>query len=211
MKSILLLGGGGHCKSILDSLNKLNHYDRIGLIINENIALASQKVPIVGCDEDLKKLFDEGWDSAFISVGGIGNTKIREKLYSYIINIGFNVPSIVDPSAVIASNVQIASGCYIGKNAIVNADSCISECAIINTGAIIEHDCEIGKFSHIAPGAVLCGNVMVGFGTHIGARAVVKQGLKIGNRALIGMGSVVTHEIIDNIKAYGVPCREIKE
>lgn len=209
MESILLLGGGGHCKSVLDSLVKLNRYDRIGIVLNEIDESVNKLAPVVGCDDDLIKLFNAGWDSAFVAVGSIGNTHLRKKLYFDLTNIGFRLPSIVDPSSVLASHVKLGPGCYIGKNAVINEDSTIAECAIINTGAIIEHDCSIDKFVHVAPGTVLCGNVKVGAYSHIGAGSVVKQGLNIGSKTLIGIGSVVTHSIADNLIAYGNPCREI--
>jgi acetyltransferase EpsM len=80
---------------------------------------------------------------------------------------------------------------------------------ILNTACIIEHDCTIGDSSHIAPGAVLAGNVKVGERTFIGANAVKKQGVKIGNDVIVGAGSVVIHDIPNNQKVVGNPCRLI--
>lgn len=211
MKSLLLLGGGGHFKSVVDSVLELGKYSRLGLVVNDSCDLIYQTVSVVGCDDDLERLYRSGWDSAFITVGSVGNTTVRERLYSRLRNIGFDIPSIIDPSAVIAEDVKIGRGCYVGKRSVLNSNSEICDCAIINTGAIVEHDCLVGAFTHIATGAVLCGNVKVGECAHIGAGSVVKQGLNIGNHTLIGMGSVVTHDFGDDITAYGNPCREIQK
>lgn len=211
MKSLLLLGGGGHFKSVVDSILELGIFNKLGLVLNDDSAVAYQSVLVVGCDDDLVQLYRSGWDSAFITVGSVGNTSIREKLYRKLCDIGFDIPSIIDPSAIIADNLKIGRGCYIGKRSVLNSNSEIQDCAIINTGAIVEHDCAIGMFAHIATGAVLCGNVKVGDCTHIGAGSVVKQGVCIGNHTLVGMGSVVTHDLGDNVTAYGNPCREIQK
>lgn len=209
MKSILLIGGGGHCKSVYDSLKRCGGFDRVGLVVND-AAPNSALPPIVGGDCDLKRLYEQGWSDAFIAVGSVGDTSVREKLFALLRSIGFTMPSIIDPTSVIAENVNVGCGCYIGKRAVINAECKIGECAIVNTGAIVEHDCTVGRFSHIAPGAVLCGNVRIGDYTHIGAGASLKQGIAVGSRTLIGLGSVVLRDFSDNVKALGNPCREIE-
>lgn len=204
-KRILLIGGGGHCRSVLDVLMSLNEYTEIGIIDNDS-SVSVLGIPIVGTDDDLPKL-KEVWTDAFITVGSIGATNARRKLYDLIKGIGFVVPSIIDPSAVIAREVTISEGSFIGKCAVINTGSKIGCCAIINTTSTIEHDCTVGDFSHISSGSILCGQVTVGADSHIGAGSVIRQGLTIGNGSLIGIGSVVVKNITDGVTAYGNPCR----
>jgi sugar O-acyltransferase (sialic acid O-acetyltransferase NeuD family) len=209
-KKILLVGGGGHCKSVLDSLLELNEFSEIGIIDKiENKDKLILGVPVVGCDEDLQRLFLKGYEYAFVSVGSIGNPNIRIKLFNLLNGIGFKIPNIIDPSATVSHHVNMEMGIFVGKNAVINAGSTISKGAIINTGTIIEHDCIIGEFVHIAPGTVLSGEVQIGDNTHIGANSVIKQQLKIGSDSIIGMGSIVLGNVRDHIVAYGNPCREV--
>ena len=205
---LLLIGGGGHCKSVLDSVLALQVYDEIGIVDYTNTPVKG--VSVVGQDEDLPNLHKAGWTDAFITVGSIGDTVMRRRLYKMISDIGFTVPAIVDSSAIVAQDVVLAAGCYVGKGAILNAGSNIGKAAIINTGAVIEHDCVIGEFAHISPGAILCGQVIVGENSHIGAGAVVRQQIKIGEDVLVGIGSVVVHDIPNHVKAYGNPCRVVE-
>lgn len=205
-KKLLLIGGGGHCRSILDSVLSMDRYARIG-IVDYNKAASSFGIPVIGTDEDLPRLKDEGWTDAFVSVGSTGQTELRRKLYDKLKEIGFAVPVIADPTSSIARNAETAEGVYIGKRAVVNTGAKTGVCAIINTGSVIEHDCIVGDFVHVSPGAVVCGQVSIGNDSHIGAGAVVRQGIRIGKNALIGIGSVVVKDIPDNVKAYGNPCR----
>ncbi len=207
-KKLLLIGGGGHCKSVLDSVLSLHVYDAIGIVDYTNTPVGG--VPIVGQDEDLPNLLKTGWTDAIITVGSIGDTALRRRLYKMASDVGFDIPAIADPSAVIAQNVVLAAGCYVGKGAILNAGSIIGRAAIINTGAVIEHECVLGEFAHISPGAVLCGQVIVGEDSHIGAAAVVRQQIKIGKGVVVGIGSVVVNNIPDHVKAYGNPCRVVE-
>ena len=207
-KKLLLIGGGGHCRSVLDSVLSLHEYDEIGIVDYTNTSVNG--VPVVGQDEDLPNLHKAGWTDAFITVGSIGDAKLRRRLYEMVSDIGFAVPVIEDPSAIIAKDVILAAGCYVGKGAILNAGSSIGKAAIINSGAVIEHDCVIDEFAHISPGTVLCGQVVVGVNSHIGAGAVVRQQIKIGKDVLVGIGSVVVDDIPDHVKAYGNPCRVVE-
>jgi sugar O-acyltransferase (sialic acid O-acetyltransferase NeuD family) len=210
-KKILLVGGGGHCKSVLDSLLKSTHYSDIGIIDKrDNIGKKILNVPIIGCDEELPMLYQEGFKDAFVTVGSIGNPKLRIKLFYYLEKIGFNIPNIIDLTAIISDHAKFEKGIYIGKNVVINAGTFIQKGAIINTSTIIEHDCVIEEFSHIAPGTVLCGEVRVGENTHIGAKSVIRQQIMIGTNTIIGMGSTVITNIGNDVVAYGNPCKEVK-
>ena len=207
MKGILLIGGGGHCASVADTLLKLNIYNRIGIVINEVSQPMFGTIPVVGCDEDLMRLHDQGYEDAFITVGSIGNIDLRRKLANLAIDIGFSIPCIVDPSAAVSDSASLERGVFVGKNAVINARSIIKDFAIINTAAVIEHDCKVGKFVHVSPSATLCGGVEVGADSHIGAASVIMQYLKIGSNSMVGMGSVVIKDVADNVTVFGNPAR----
>lgn len=208
-KKILLLGGGGHCRSVLDCLMLLEDYSEIGIIDYDKSASALG-VDVIGTDYDLPRLLQEGWHEAFITVGSVGCTTLRRRLFSLITELGFTIPSIIDPTAIITRETTIGKGTFVGKHAIVNTGSIIGNCVIINTGAIIEHDCQIDDFAHISPGVTLCGKVTVGKDTHIGAGSVVRQGITIGNNTIVGAGSVVVKNIPSEVQAYGNPCRVVE-
>jgi sugar O-acyltransferase (sialic acid O-acetyltransferase NeuD family) len=209
-KKLLLIGGGGHCKTVIEAAETMNYYDQIEIVdmpdkIGENIL----GYRINKSDDELIELWNCGFADAFISLGSIGNPIKRIKTYQKIKSIGFNIPIIKHTSAEISSYATIKEGTLIGKNVIINADTKVGVCAILNTGCIIEHDCIVGDFSHIAPASVLSGNVAIGKETHIGANTVIRQGIKIGSRSIIGIGSVVVENIEDSFLAYGNPCRKV--
>lgn len=207
-KKILLVGGGGHCKSVLDSLLETKEFSEIGIIDKkEFFGKEILGVPIIGSDNDLPRLYQEGFSYAFVSVGSIGNPTLRIKLFKILEEIGFEIPNIVDKTAIISHYASLDKGIFVGKNAVINAGAFINKGVIINTFALIEHDCTIEEFSHIAPGSVLCGEVQIGAKTHIGANSSIMQQVKIGSNSIIGMGSVVLKDIDHNVTAYGNPCK----
>lgn len=211
-KKLLLIGAGGHCASVIDSLMQNNDFDSISLVDRSLTAgTIFMGFEVLGGDDKLATLKDEGYTHAFITVGSIKDTTIRERIYSRIKGSGFLIPVIIDPTAIVSKNTVISEGVFIGKNVVINTMVSIDSCAIINTSSTIEHNCHIGKFSHIAPGSVLCGDVSVGDFTHIGASSVVRQSIKIGNHVLVGLGSVVISDMNDFSIVYGNPAKEAKK
>ncbi len=207
-KKIVLIGGGGHCRSVADCLVSLEIYDEIGIVEKEAGAGSGvQGIDIIGMDADLQRLFDEGWRYAFVTIGSVGNTLGRRKILQNLKEIGFEIPNIIDRTAVIGKDVILGEGIFVGKNAVINAGTTIGDCAIINTGAVVEHDCKIGDFAHISSGAVLCGEVNIGDDTHVGAGTVIRQQIKVGSKVLLGIGSVVVKNVPDSVTGYGNPCK----
>ena len=111
--------------------------------------------------------------------------------------IGFNLPVICDPTAIVASDVTIGEGTFIGKGVILNSESKIGKTCIINTGAIVEHNCQVGDFAHVSVGTVLCGEVSVGRAAFIGANATVIQGRKVGDGCIVAAGEVIRKNVMN--------------
>ena len=149
-RKILLIGNGGHSKTVIDSILASNMYCKIGIVEKEYVEVSSDRITYVGTDDDLPLLYDKGWTDAFDSVGSVGDTRIRKRLYDSLKKYNFRIPSVIDSSSVVSENVVIGEGVYIGKRSVVNSGTIIENCAIINTGAIVEHDCFVGQFAHVS-------------------------------------------------------------
>ena len=210
-RKILLVGAGGHCKVILDLLLSGKEYKIAGIIdLKERLKDNIFGISVIGTDRDLPRFYKSGIKYCFISVGSIGDARVRVKLYSFAKKIGFIFPNLISPDALVSSRSCLGAGNYIAPGVIINAGARIGNNCIINTGAIVEHDCRIGDFAHLSPGAVLGGGVSIGDYSHIGAGSVVIQNVKIAEKAVIGAGSVVTRNVPEGVVAYGNPCKERK-
>lgn len=210
MKDLILIGGGGHCRSILDSIKDNEEFNIIGILDSyKKIGEVINGIEIIGRIEDAERLYKKGIKNVFIAIGSVGDTSLREELYNKLKKIGFEFPILKDKSVIQSSNISIGEGTFIGKGVIINTDTYIGKNCIINTGTTIEHDCKIGDFVHLAPQCTLSGGVMIGNRSHIGTSATIIQYKKIGESTIIGAGSVVVSDIGDNRKAYGVPCKEV--
>jgi len=207
MKKLLLLGAGGHFRSVLDSV-KLDDFDNISLIDTPNrLGHVTHGLAVVGTDDDLPFLYNEGYQYAFITIGSDGRTVRRAALYEKLQKIGFTVPAIIDRTAIVSSEAVVMEGAFVGKGCILNSGVQVGECCIVNTGSIIEHDSVIRDFAHIAPGCCLAGGVYVGKNTHIGMASCILQTITVGSDSIIGAGSIVTRDIPSGVVAFGTPCK----
>ncbi len=198
MEKIIILGKGGHAGSLTDIIERENKYEIAGYVVNDiSGELENEIYPVIGSDLDLGRIFESGIRNAAIGVGYLGKSDLREKLWDKLKKIGFLLPIICDPSAILAERTKLGEGTIIGKGAIVNTNVSVGKMCIINTGVIIEHDCVIEDFSHVSVGSVLCGNVVVGKSSFVGANSTVIQGINIGNRCIIGAGTTVRKNVED--------------
>lgn len=205
---MVFCGAGGHLSSVLSSAKILNKFEIVGYCdINDK---NRSDLTYLGNDECLLDLKNKGIENAFVSIGSVGDSSIRENVYAKINSLGFISPSIIDKSAIV-DTTNIGKNVFIGKSAVVNANAQIGNMAIINTGSIIEHDTKIGDFVHIAPNSTICGGAVVGSFSHIGAGSTIIQNITIGKNCIIGAGSVVVKDIPDNSVAYGNPCRVVRK
>ncbi len=202
---LVLIGGGGHCKSVIDTAKRLSRFDEI--VVTDPIISIGESIlgcKVVGSDDSLGMLREIGFDYAFITVGCVNVSSTREKLVDKAKVFGFKFPTIVDPSSVVSESAFIGEGAFLGKNVIINAGSTIGRHSIVNSGSIIEHDCEVGDFSHVSVGTIICGDVIIGENSMIGAGSTIIQSVRIGNHVLIGANSTVLTNVPDNAKEYGV-------
>lgn len=202
MQKIVLIGSGGHAKSVVDTLERIDDMEIAGFIdYKEDVLYRGYK--ILGSDKELSYVYENGIKNAFICIGFLGHSNLRNSIYKKVKSNYFELPSIIDPSCILAKDVFIGEGSFVGKRAIINSASNVGKMCIVNTNAVIEHGCTINDFSHISVSATICGDVTIGYNTMIGANATVIQGIKIGNNAIIGAGTTVLSDIGDNEIYYG--------
>ena len=201
----IVLGAGGHAKVALDIL-KLNKKNIYGLtdanILKDSMCMG---YPIIGTDEELERLIKSGVKNAVMGIGHVGDVTIRDRVYLYAKQLGFEFPNIIHPRAIVAENVMLGKGNLISAQAILNPEACIGTLCIINTASVIEHDVCIGDGVHVAPHATVLGMVNIGDNSFIGAGSVILQGVTVGRNCIIGAGTVVLNDVPDNSVVVGNP------
>ena len=192
MRNIVLIGGGGHCKSVIDVIEQEGRFEIVGIVERpdflETDVLGYQ---IIGNDSDLVDLAKK-YKYALITVGQIKSPSLRIKLFDLATKAGFTLPNIISPNAYVSKHSSIGNGVVVMHNAIVNASASIGDNCIINSKALIEHDCLISKHCHISTNATINGGVKVESGCFVGSSATTKELITISENSFIKAGSLVT-------------------
>jgi UDP-perosamine 4-acetyltransferase len=205
-KGIVVVGAGGHAKVCIESLRAM------GKQVDYCIGEASDHelcvgVPILAGDENLKRLREEGYETAFIA---IGSNRLRKRLGALVTDMGYRLTNAIHPGAVVSPTATLGEGVAIMAGAVINAEASIGALSIVNTGATVDHDCRIGEAVHIAPQCGLAGNVKVSDLSFLGVGTRVIPGIQIGTNVIVGAGAVIISDIDDEKTVVGVPARLIK-
>lgn len=209
-KDIILVGGGGHCKSCIDIIETESKYKIKGIIdVLEKLGQDILSYKIIGNDEDIPHLARNGVNF-LITVGHIRNPKLRIKLFNLIKEHNGNLPVIRSFIAHVSKYSIIGEGTIIMHQAVVNVSSKIGNNCIINTQSLIEHDVIIGNNNHISTNANINGECIIGNNCLIGSGATVKNGISITDNCIIGAGTVVTKNIKEAGMYVGYPAKKIR-
>ena len=161
MSDLLLIGGGGHCKSCIDVIETSSRYKVFG-VIDESIPIGDKLLgyPILGNDQALEGLLRKV-GHAIITIGQIKTPHPRVKLFHQLKGLGAVLPSIVSNKAYVSKRAELGAGTMVFHGAIVNASARVGDNCILNTFSQVEHDVTVGDHCHIATGARVNGNVVI--------------------------------------------------
>jgi sugar O-acyltransferase (sialic acid O-acetyltransferase NeuD family) len=205
--SIILVGGGGHCKACIDVIETTEF--SIGGILDKEAMGSVLGFNVIGTDDDLKSLIEKG-HRFLITVGQVKTAEIRKQLYDKIKTSGGTLATIVATSAQVSKYSTAGEGTIIMHHALVNAAVKIGKNCIINNKALIEHDCVVGDHTHISTAAVINGGCKIGHSVFVGSNTVIVQGVEVGDGVVIGAGSGVRKDIMEPGIYAGNPARRIQ-
>ena len=193
-KELVLVGGGGPCKSVIEVAESAGY--RIKGILDKP-ELVGKKVLdyfVIGTDEQIIDMVGEVL--FVITVGHVKNPSLRVRLHHRVQEVGGQFATLIASSAHVSKYAFVGDGSVIMHHAIVNADARIGNGCIINTSANIEHDVAIGNFCHVSTGAMVNGDCMIGEKNFIGSQSVIHNNISIVGGCVIAAGAVVRKDIM---------------
>ena len=191
MKRVLLIGCGGHARSLIELIESTADWQIHGLVgLPREVGSHVLGYPVIGCDSDLPLLQAE-CKAAVVAIGQLPDPGPRQMVVASLEEFGFQFPVLVSPHAVVSRHAHLGSGSTVGHGAIVNAGAFVGDHCILNSLSLIEHDVHIGDHCHVSTGALINGGVHLGFGSFIGSGAILREGLDLPPLTVIGAGKRV--------------------
>ena len=193
--NLILVGGGGHCKSVIEVAESAGYNIKGILDTPENVGKSVLGYPVIGTDEQINRFV--GDHRFIVTVGQIKDVSLRIRLHKKIKDAGGKSLTLIASTAYVSKYAILGEGTVIMHKAMVNADAKIGVGCIINTFANIEHDAVIGNYCHISTGAMVNGNCKVGDKTFLGSQSVMVNGTKITSGCIIAAGSMVRKNLTE--------------
>ena len=202
--SLIIIGASGHGKVVADIAMKMNKWKNIAFL-DDNLSLKNiMGIPVIGSSANV---IEHTKHSDFFVA--IGNNSTRERIQEGLLAQGTSIVSLVHPSAIIGTDVNVGIGTAIMAGVVINSSSVVGKGCIINSNSGLDHDNNIGDYVHISPRAHLAGTVKVGKGSWLGIGSVVSNNINICSGCKIGAGAVVVKDITESGTYVGVPVRRI--
>lgn len=193
MKPLVLIGGGGHCKSVMEAAESAG-YQILGVLdLPKEVGKEVFSTTVIGTDDDIPTYADMA--EFVITVGFIKNPNTRIKLYNKVKEAGGKLATIIASTAYVSKYASIGEGTVVLHHAFVNAGAKVGNNVILNTFSNIEHDAVIGDQCHISTGTMVNGDCKVGNNCFIGSQSVLANGIIVGDDIIVGAGSLVRKSI----------------
>ena len=193
MKPLILIGGGGHCKSVIEAAESQGREILGVLDMPEDLGKEILSTKVIGTDDDIPHYVDKA--EFVITVGFIKNPATRIKLYNKVKEAGGKLATVIASTAHVSKYAEIGEGTVVLHQAFVNADAKVGCNVILNNFVSIEHDAVIGDQCHISTGAMINGECKVGNNCFIGSQSVLANCISVGEDIIVGAGSFVRKSI----------------
>lgn len=188
-KNIILIGGGGHCKSVIDVVESVG-YNILGIFdVPEEVGNRVLSYNVIGTDDDIPRYADKA--EFVITIGFIKTPAVRIRIYDKIKEAGGKLATLVASTAYVSKYADVGEGTVVMHHAMVNAGAQIGINCIINTFCNIEHDAVIGNQCHISTGTMVNGDCKVGDRVFVGSQSVMANGASIEDDIIVGAGSFI--------------------
>lgn len=188
MTSLLLIGCGGHSRSVIEIVESSSQWSIGGLIgLSHQVGSTVLGYPVLGSDDDLQELRAD-FDYALLAIGQMPSADVRKKLNNILNFHNFYYPVVVAASAVVSKYSSLDVGTVIGHQATVNAGAVVGKHCIINTASIVEHDSIISDFCHVSTNVAVNGDVTLGHSSFLGSCSMIREGLVLPPYTIVSAG-----------------------
>ena len=214
-QKLVILGTGGTCRDILDTVLDLNTaagptgFECIGFL-DDHAALWGSEVqglPVLGPLSSARDLPD----CLFVNgIGSPGNFRRKEAIIASTGLSADRFATLVHPTASVSRTAQLGLGVVVFQHVSVTTNVRIGDHVTILPNSIVSHDDWIEDYTSIAGGVCISGSVHVGRSCYLGTGSALMSGIRIGDGALVGMGSVVLHSVEAHSVVVGNPARLLR-
>jgi UDP-N-acetylbacillosamine N-acetyltransferase len=202
-RGLLILGFGGHARSVADVALDLGVVE---LAFVEANARPGEEFAGFPVHQTMPATLRNDW----MTLPAAGNNDRRREQMEAAASQGFAVTSLISKRAYVGTEAVLLPGGFLAHHAHVGPLVTIGRGAVINTAAVVDHESRVGDFAHISVNATVAGRCSIGSFVFLGAGATVIDGTTVADRVVIGAGATVIDDITEPGTYVGSPARLIQ-
>src|SRR3954468_15487989 len=103
---IILIGGGGHCVSVIDVIEQEGRFQIAGIVDRKNVGGRVLGYTIISSDDDLQHLAKE-YNNFLITIGHVLSNEPRIRLFDELRKLGGKFPTIISPRAYVSKHASL--------------------------------------------------------------------------------------------------------
>lgn len=211
MKKAVIVGAGKHGEVYLSYLRSVG-IPILGFIDDdiEKVGKVFQGTQVIGTYEDLfSKKFKDKITDVYCP---IGENQTRQNYLKTLKNEGYNTPSFIHPSVIMAPDVSIGQeAVYMLQGNYIMPFTTIGNYFMMNMGCTIGHHVTIDEGVFISSGARIGASIHIKNDAYFGTGCIIKTGVEsIGKSTIIGAGSVVLKNVDDYTVVAGNPAKVLE-
>lgn len=196
---ILIIGGRGGAKMIIDAIRSRSEWNIKGIIDSALIPGETiLGVEVLGDEDLLADLKLKGFKKIVLSFSNLQDLKSRNVVYQRMKANGFIFPNIIHNNAVIEESAVLGEGNIVLAMAMVGSEATLGNINYVNTGALLCHDAKIGDNNHFAPNSVVAGRVKVEDNILFGMCVTTFYDINIGSNSILNNGVSVIRDLPPN-------------
>lgn len=188
MRRLLIVGAGGHGRSVAEAVLAGTTYELAGFLDNAVPALNQVwHVPVLGDTVELG-VYRRHADLAVVA---IGNNAAREVLCSRLLAAGFELATVVHPQAIVSPRAVIGPGSTVMAGAIVGTEARLGCGVIVNCGAVVDHQAQVHDYGHLGVNACMAGVAVLGRGAWMQAGSALGFGVRLPDGTVLPPGAAL--------------------
>ena len=198
MEKIVIYGNGAVAFGMYHAFRGRPNYQVVGFTVDRESMNGDRycDLPIIPFDL-VKSTFPPETHRMFIAVGYVKANKIRRDRYLQSREMGYRLPTVISPAAIVGAGAPMGDNCVIGNFTGIAATARIGNNVWIGDGCIIGEDVVIGDHSYLSAGVAIGGFSSIGSCCYFGIRSTVRNKVSIGNDCVIGAGALMLEDAAD--------------
>ena len=216
IKKVIILGGLGNgsviAAAIDDAFRRGNKEWKMTGYLNDRMKSGDviEGFPVLGALKDTKRFIQDGY--YFINtIYRIDGQDSRISLFESLEIPDERLATFIHPTAYVAPEVKIGSGCVIMPNVSISPGVKFGRCCLVMIAATIGHNNTIGDHCHFAAESCVGAYLKIGKGVHIGLNASVREELTLGDYSTLAMGAVLLKDMGEFEIWAGVPAKLLRK